>query len=117
MSRDVINYFAIPGIPRQNLHAIIHTVCSVFGVKYHDVVGKSRERELVDARLVIAHLLRKQHAMTWKRIGEMLGGKDHTSAIHYVNTSNKLLESDEDFTSKFNVVRSRLAASARKDSH
>lgn len=53
---------------------------------------RTRKQEAVYLRFIAAKLLRHHFPlMALREIGELLGGKDHTSVIHMIDTSNDLL--------------------------
>ena len=64
------------------------------------LVTKSRKRELVELRMMFCYLAR---SMKYKleAIGNYLGGKDHTTVMHNVASFINLMETNENFRSKF----------------
>jgi len=64
------------------LESIINLVADYYGVKPADITGKRRKREFVTPRMVAAFLMRSKLDASFPEIGRMLGGKDHTTAIH-----------------------------------
>jgi len=70
---------------------IIETVCDETGIPFEKVAGKGRKREVVITRQLIAFFGRAS-GLTCKRLGELLGGRDHTTVIHSCNTIQDLLD-------------------------
>lgn len=64
------------------------------------LVSKSRKRELVELRMMFCYLTR---SMKYKleTIGDYLGGKDHTTVMHNVASFINLIETNDNFRSKF----------------
>lgn len=100
-----MNYFAIPALPAYQKPKItpITDPLLVFtlianhqGFTAEKILERSRKRDIVFARQLIAYYLRKQCGLTWSRIGIMLGDRDHTTAIHCVQAINDLIFSDDD---------------------
>lgn len=61
----------------------IISICSkFFNIKTTDLCGKSRKKELVFARHVTAYLLLNEIKLPLKEVGDILGGRDHTSIMH-----------------------------------
>jgi chromosomal replication initiator protein len=81
---------------------IINKVCDIYGYSPTLVCGKLRWKKLVEARMVIAHLLRndKYLEMSLKSIGYMLGRRDHTTIIHNIRTIEDSMEIYPDFRLK-----------------
>jgi chromosomal replication initiation ATPase DnaA len=72
---------------------IIDTVCDETGVCFDKVMSKSRQRDVVVARQLIAFFCRKSAGITLKKTGELLN-KDHTTVIHSCHTIQDLLDSN-----------------------
>lgn len=79
---------------RQHLHAddIITYVCSFYKVKPTQLKGPKRTAELVKARQVAMYLIHKELGTTLVEIGNLLGGRDHTTIIHGVDKIEKLVD-------------------------
>ena len=74
---------------------IIDLVCAETGVAYSLVLNKTRKREVVITRQLIAFYCKGCCGLSLKSIGELIGGKDHTTVIHSVNTIQDLLDSND----------------------
>ncbi len=64
------------------------------GVKWADVIGPVRKRELVDARKMVSHFLRDQ-GWTFFAIGRVMS-RDHATAMHHTRTLTDLMEVEKD---------------------
>jgi chromosomal replication initiator protein len=65
-----------------NPRHLISICAKHFDVKTGDLVGKSRKKELVNARHITAYLLLTQAQLPLEEVGRLLGGRDHTSIMH-----------------------------------
>jgi len=85
--------------PELNLNhfEIIRKACEYLKVKESDVVSNKRYRELVIARMIIIDLLLNQKSFfyTLKSVGQILGGRDHTTIIHNKHSLKDWIETDE----------------------
>lgn len=61
---------------------LISLVAKHFDFKNKDLLGKSRKAELVLARHIAIHLLRSDLGLQLERVGELMGGRDHTTIMH-----------------------------------
>lgn len=61
---------------------IIHTTAEYFDFTVAELNSKSRTRALVTARQIAMYLLRELTEMSLPKIGELMGGRDHTTVIH-----------------------------------
>jgi hypothetical protein len=64
------------------LHAmILRAVCVHFGVRKSILISSTRRSRIVRMRHIACYLLKTEADFGWERIGELIGKKDHTSAL------------------------------------
>lgn len=68
-----------------SLDAILTDVCVSLSEKIEDVQSSKRTAALAKCRKVYCFVSRMKTPCTFKRIAAMIGGRDHTTAIHHVN--------------------------------
>lgn len=71
---------------------IIKNVCSFYRLKQTQIKGAKRDAFLVKARQIAMFLLKKELGLTYVEIGNLLGGRDHTTVMHGVLKIEKLLK-------------------------
>lgn len=64
---------------------IIEAIGRFYNIEVKDIVGKSRKKDLVKPRQIAMFLLREEIKLSFPTIGQELGGRDHTTAIHACN--------------------------------
>ena len=64
---------------------ILEKVCNHYGVSQQNVFSKSRKRNFVQVRQVSMYLAQKYTKMPAGRIGQLIGGRDHSTVIHSCN--------------------------------
>jgi hypothetical protein len=69
--------------------------------------ARSRKREIVELRMMFCYLARSMK-YNLGTIGEKLGGRDHTTVIHGVNTFVDLIETNEQFRNKFQEILNHI---------
>jgi chromosomal replication initiator protein len=74
---------------------ILEETARYFGLSVEDLVSPSRSRPLTTARHVAMYLLRECTAMSYVRIGELFGGRDHTTVLHGVTKIAKNMRDRE----------------------
>lgn len=81
---------------RQHLHAddIITYVCSYYKVKPTQLKGPKRTASLVRARQVAMYLIHKELGVTLVEIGNLIGGRDHTTVMHGVDKITALVDNE-----------------------
>ncbi len=90
--KDIISPNSPSKITPEN---IIEVVCSHYGVSIEDIKSSKRNKELVHPRQMIMYLCRCLTDATYKEIASMLGGRDHSTAMHGERIITDLLEKDE----------------------
>jgi chromosomal replication initiator protein len=60
-----------------------------------EVKSKNRKKETVEARRIIAWLLRKYSRLSLQKIMLYVNLKDHSTVLHHIKTLNNYLEHDE----------------------
>lgn len=60
-----------------------------------DINTSSRKKEIVEAKRIICWLLQKYARLSLKKIIVYVNLKDHSTAIHHIQTLNDYLEHDE----------------------
>lgn len=56
-----------------------------FNIKMADITGPRRKKELVLPRQLAMYLLYEECKIPYERIGDLLGGRDHTTVLHGVD--------------------------------
>jgi chromosomal replication initiator protein len=74
---------------------IVEAVSRFFDISVKDLVGKSRKKELVYPRQITMYLMREELNFSYPTIGQELGGRDHTTAMHAFNKIQKEKEENE----------------------
>jgi len=87
---------------------IINIVSSYFDIKIDDLIGACRRRELVTPRQIVMYLMREEIKCSYPSIGQELGGRDHTTAIHACNKISIFIEKDEKMKNDILLIKERL---------
>ena len=98
-------YTMRPKINRPTPERIIEVVCEYFGIKMEDVRGLSRRASLVWARQVLAYLLRVDLSLSLVAIGQIVGGRDHSTIIHAIDKVSLTIKTNQ--TKNDEVLRLR----------
>ena len=83
---------------------ITEKVCQHFGVPQQQVFSKSRKRELVQARQICMYLAQKYTKMPASRIGQLIGGRDHSTVLHSCSTVESRLKVDKAFECEISSI-------------
>ena len=74
---------------------IMSIVAEHCGVTVTEILSRGRKREVCDARHIFCAVMRKEFSYPLKSIGEMVSGRDHTTAIHSIQTFNDRYKTEE----------------------
>ena len=70
---------------------IIRTLCNYYGLKPTQIKSSKREASLVKARQVAMYILRSELGLSFVEIGNLLGGRDHSTIMHGVDKIEGML--------------------------
>ena len=83
---------------------ILEKVCHHYGLKQSQVTSKSRKRDYVQVRQISMYLAQKYTKMPAGRIGQLIGGRDHSTVIHSCNTVERRLKVDKAFSAELSSI-------------
>ncbi len=84
---------------------VIEAVIKYYNITMKDLLGKGRKKELVRPRQMAIYLIRKELNTSYPSIGNELGGRDHTTAMHAYNKICKDLEQNEKTKQELNSIK------------
>jgi chromosomal replication initiator protein len=85
---------------------IIDSVSKHFGLSRTDLCGPRRKSAFVYPRQIIMFLLRNDLGLSLEGIGELLGGRDHSTVLYGVDKVQKLLSADQSQRDEVARIRS-----------
>ena len=83
---------------------IVEKVCGHYGVSQQSVFSRSRKRDYVLVRQVSMYLAQKYTKMPASRIGQLIGGRDHSTVIHSCSAIEQRLQVDKSFVNELNSI-------------
>lgn len=86
--------------------SIIKEICRYFHIEEMQLAGQSRSRDCVKARQIAMFLIRTMIGISLNDIGELFGGRDHTTVIHSIEQVESKMRQD---TSYAETVRAIIA--------
>ena len=96
--------------PRQ----IVDEVSKYYQIKVSDFKGNRRLKVIALPRQIVMYLLRKELRMSLKNVGNLLGGRDHTTIMYGQEKISKLLPESEQLRLDITTIRQRLYRSRGK---
>jgi chromosomal replication initiator protein len=89
---------------------IIERTARHFQIPVEEITGPKRDKDIVVPRQVAMYLLREELKLSFPKIAEALGRKDHTTAIHSVAKIHKEAELDASLRSSLADIKEKLYA-------
>jgi chromosomal replication initiator protein len=83
---------------------ILDKVCNHYSVSQQHVLSRSRKRDYVLVRQISMYLAQKYTKMPAGRIGQLIGGRDHSTVIHSCSAVEQRLKVDKAFLSEVNSI-------------
>jgi hypothetical protein len=87
---------------------IIRFVTQYFELKIQDLKLPSREKSISLPRQIAIYLIRKHTGLILKEIGNLFGGKDHTTIMHACNKIEKEIISNQIVTHAVQFIQKRF---------
>ena len=90
------------------VNSVIKAVADFFEVSPNDLTGRSRKSEVVEPRQVCMYLLRDVLKLSYPHIGEKLGNRDHTTAIHACEKIAKDINQNPSLNQKVILIKEKM---------
>lgn len=91
---------------------LLEVVTNHYDITMEHILCKSRERRFAFPRQVAMYLLREEVKCSFPAIGQQIGGRDHTTAMHACEKIQDLLKQDERLKRDLLMIRERLYSHA-----
>jgi len=87
---------------------LMEHIADFFHITVDDLIGKSRKKELVLPRQIAMYLMREELSSSYPNIGQELGNRDHTTAMHAYTKIHNAIESDTNLRQSVDLIRQRI---------
>jgi chromosomal replication initiator protein len=88
--------------------SVMAAVAETYQVSVDDLKGSSRRREISMARQVAMYLMRQHTELSLPKIGEVFGGKDHTTVMYSCDKITQLRDTDPDMARNLRELGDRI---------
>ena len=105
VAEEIINATIQQSAANINPNHIIKSVASFFEVSQSDLITSSRRKEVVLPRQVAMFLMRDMLGMSYPDIGDKMGKRDHTTAIHSFEKIAREITTDRTLNQKIILVK------------
>ena len=97
-----------PAIAALSPDRIVETVARYYGVPSDQLRGKARDKQVVLPRQIAMYLMREETEAPLMRIGEALGGRDHSTVLHGCEKIEREMAENDDFRRDVGALREML---------
>ncbi|HNW95479.1 MAG TPA: chromosomal replication initiator protein DnaA [Anaerolineaceae bacterium] len=87
---------------------VISTVSKFFGISTERILSKDRSKDVALPRQVAMYLMRELGGVSLPKIGEELGGRDHTTVMYACDKVADMIESDDRIRRQVLQLREQL---------
>lgn len=108
LAREVLKDMPETAATRITIDLILSSVADFTGVSVTEITGDKRTRAVVDARHLAMYLARELTDASLPKIGERIGGRDHTTVIHAVDKITKLMPQDRSVYNRVQLLTTKI---------
>jgi chromosomal replication initiator protein len=87
---------------------VLSVVTETLNIDLADLLGNSRRREISQARQYVMYLMRQHTNLSLPKIGEAVGGKDHTTVMYSCEKVAQLQSTDGDIAQLLRQLSDRI---------
>tara|TARA_Y100000294_G_scaffold131713_1_gene124079 strand:- start:51 stop:1457 length:1407 start_codon:yes stop_codon:yes gene_type:complete len=96
-----------------SIDQVLSAVSEHTGVSVDRIIGKRRDQATAEARRIAMYMLREDAHLTSTRIGQAIGGKDHSTVLYAQKRFEQLMEIDSSKRDHLAAIRNILTRSRR----
>lgn len=112
IDQEYINHtIGVQAQPKQAIDQkkVISGVTSYFNLKASDINGPKRNRGFVVPRQIIMFFLYQECKIPFEKIGELLGGRDHTTIMHGVDKIRQAITRDREIQKIIIEIKQKIS--------
>jgi chromosomal replication initiator protein len=94
--------------PHPSPEGVLQAIAQYFDLATEALTGKSRAKEIAEARHIAMYLLREDAHQRVTEIASLLGGRDHSTIIYGLRKVDNALTTDPQFTRQIGEIRTLL---------
>ena len=87
---------------------IIDTICEYFNVKLSELKSKKRTKSVSMPRQIAMYILRDKLNISLQEIGDIFGGRDHSTVLHSLSSLESKIKTDQELRSIVEHINKKL---------
>lgn len=101
--------FDMPQKRRATFQEVLEAVSKYYSVSVNDMFGESRVREILLPRQISMYIGKKRLGISYVRLGEVFGNRDHTTVMHAVGKIENVLQDDPQLLREVRALEQELS--------
>jgi chromosomal replication initiator protein len=93
---------------RMSKDEILDIIAEECSIKVSEIADKTRKREVVNGRFIFCGIMKEYFGYSLKKIGEFVGGRDHTTIIHSIEKYHDRYQTEEHYRSLVNNIYNKI---------
>ena len=81
---------------------------AIFHITKEQMISKSRSNDIAKPRQIAMYLCKNMTGVSLENIGELLGGRDHSTVIHGINKVEAELQTNEATVNLLNTIKKKI---------
>ena len=90
---------------------VLAMACAYFGVAPEQVKARDKRPEISDIRTMASAYMYIVKALSFKAVGEVIGGRDHSTILSAVNNHRTWMGNNKPYRDKYNALKAYMEAS------
>ncbi|MFH0819414.1 MAG: chromosomal replication initiator protein DnaA [bacterium] len=87
---------------------LLQIVAEFYDIKLDHLTGSCRKKNLTGPRQIAMYLMRKENSFSFPTIGQEIGGRDHTTAMHACLKIEREIEINDSLKQDIELIKQRL---------
>ncbi len=87
---------------------IINVVAEFYDLRLEDLLGSCRKKSLALPRQIIMYLMREDLKSSYPTIGQEVGNRDHTTAMHAYLKISRIIDEDEKINQDIKLIKEKI---------
>jgi len=108
LAKNLLKDVCIPRIKAISIEFIQQTTAEYFGFPDDMLRAKTRKKEIVQARQLAMYLCKKLTDSSLKTIGLHFGGRDHSTVIHAINSTEEMILKDNKLRNTIDLIKNKI---------
>ena len=88
---------------------VLDIISKESGVSISHIISRSRKKETVNARFIFCSIMKDYFNYSLVHVGELVGGRDHTSIIHAIEQHRSRVKNEEPYRDLTSVIYEKIS--------